>query len=153
MVLTRGAVTNAKMTLLAQHMIYILMQVTEVQGRRQHLNEFLQFLQTHQRDTGKWSSLVAAVEYGEPVVLQILLDSGIDANIADHTGKLPLLRAAELGDVTLVLMLIGNGAKLMIEDKDGRSALHQAAKQGHTEVMRHLIDIGANMSAGNRYIM
>jgi ankyrin repeat protein len=91
------------------------------------------------------------VEYGEPVVLQILLDSGSDANIADQAGKLPLLRAAELGDVTLVLMLIGNGAKIMIEDKDGRSALHQAAKQGHTEVLRHLIDIGANVSAGNRY--
>jgi ankyrin repeat protein len=124
-----------------------------VQGRKEHLKEFLQFLQAHQQDTGKWSSLVAAVEYGEPVVLQILLDSGSDANVADHAGKLPLLRAAELGDVTLVLMLVGNGAKLTIEDKDGRSALHQAARQGHTEIIHHLIDIGANVSAGNRYVM
>lgn len=86
-------------------------------------------------------------------MLQILLDSGKDANTAEKTGKLPLLRAAELGDVTSVLMLIGSGAKLMIEDKDGRSALHQAAKHGHTEVMCHLIDIGANVSAGNRWVM
>lgn len=130
----------------------MFVQLTELQGRKQHLKEFLQYLQTHSHDTGKWSSLVAAVEYGQPVVLQILLDSGTDANTADHTGKLPLLRAAELGDVTSVLMLIGNGAKPTIEDKDGRSALHQAAKQGHTEVMRHLIDIGVNVSAGNRWV-
>lgn len=86
------------------------------------------------------------------MVLQILLDSGTDANVADHAGKLPLLQAAELGEATLVLMLIANGAKLTIADKDGRSALHQAAKQGHTKVMRDLIDIGANVSAGNRWV-
>ena len=125
----------------------------DVEKRKEHLYEFLDFLQMHKRDAGKWSSLVGAVEYGEPVVVQILLDAGTDTNLADSSGVFPLLRAAELGQVTNVLQLIAGGAKLTIEDKDGRTALHQAAKEGHTNVVKCLIDVGADIAAGNRFLL
>ncbi|TDH14463.1 hypothetical protein EPR50_G00045250 [Perca flavescens] len=87
------------------------------------------------------SILYEACSSGDPALIGQLLEYGADANVAKHTGHLPIHRAAHRGHLQSLKLLIPVTSKGEVNNS-GMSPLHSAAAGGHTLGIKTLLDAG-----------
>ncbi len=91
--------------------------------------------------------LHAAAGLGSTTCVSLLLDHGVEVDIADDQGGTPLLRAARQHSAPVddtVALLLSRGADPNVCQADGTTALHLATRAGRSAVMAHLLRAGAN---------
>ncbi|XP_041816424.1 dynein heavy chain 12, axonemal-like [Chelmon rostratus] len=87
------------------------------------------------------SILYEASSSGNPSVISLLLEYGADANVAKHTGHMPIHRVAHRGHLQALKLLIPVTSVGEVNDS-GMSPLHSAAAGGHTHCLKALLDAG-----------
>ena len=93
------------------------------------------------QEKGKLTPLLMAVEWGNPELIQLLLDKGSSLEARDSRGLTALMLAVtnERQDVRSVRLLLDRGAKADVQANDNQSALSWARKWGRsTEIVRLL---------------
>jgi len=86
-------------------------------------------------------SLHAAAENNRVECLRLLLDHGVDVNVADGYGLTALHRTVNKGSgVSIVSELLNCGADVLVTDKAGLTALHRASMRGNLEAVRSILD-------------
>lgn len=104
----------------------------------------------HSTDSGGSGLLHIAVQYGlhrdEPdgglTVLRLLLEAGVDANVANEDGQTPLMLAAAVGSVAAVRMLLDYGADPNRKNLSGQTAMDLATGDGRHRIKKMLRDAG-----------
>uniref|UniRef100_A0A3B4ZT98 Dynein heavy chain 12, axonemal-like n=1 Tax=Stegastes partitus TaxID=144197 RepID=A0A3B4ZT98_9TELE len=86
------------------------------------------------------SILYEATASGDPAVIGLLLEYGADANIAKHSGHMPIHRVAHRGHLALQLLL--PVTSMSDVNDSGMSPLHSAAAGGHRNCIKALLDAG-----------
>uniref|UniRef100_A0A3Q1H3L9 Ankyrin repeat and SOCS box containing 14a n=1 Tax=Acanthochromis polyacanthus TaxID=80966 RepID=A0A3Q1H3L9_9TELE len=87
------------------------------------------------------SILFEASASGDPAVIRLLLEYGADANIAKHSGHMPIHRVAHRGHLQALQLLLPVTSMSDVNDS-GMSPLHSAAAGGHTNCIKVLLDAG-----------
>ncbi|XP_030275123.1 dynein heavy chain 12, axonemal isoform X1 [Sparus aurata] len=87
------------------------------------------------------SILYEASSSGDPSVISLLLEYGADANVAKHTGHMPIHRVAHRGHLDALKLLIPVTSVSEVNDS-GMSPLHSAAAGGHSQCLKVLLDAG-----------
>ena len=91
------------------------------------------------------SPLIFAAERGHKDVVQLLLTSGADPNLADEDGFTPLLDAVNDGHFEVAKLLLDYGADPNIANKvDGYVPLMYASESGHEDIVHLLLDRGSD---------
>jgi ankyrin repeat protein len=113
--------------------------------------QFLIFLQNHANDVYRWQSLPQAVTYGEPVVVRIWLEAGVDPNAVGSDGYTALQRAAITGNLQLVMLLVQYGANLtaLSRNQYGDLPIHLAVAYGHRNIVQWMLDNGVPVNIRN----
>jgi ankyrin repeat protein len=96
------------------------------------------------------TSLHAASEMGDLVIMQSLLETGADVNERDEAYATPLVCASEEGRLEVAKLLIEYGADANLPDWTGWTPLHAASHYGHADVVHLLLDHGADLDAKNQ---
>jgi len=92
------------------------------------------------------TSLFTAIENGNILDVQTLLDRGANVNIQHKDGYTPLIVAAANGHELIVKMLLDNGADVNLQDnKYGNTPLIVAADYGHESIVKMLLDKDATV--------
>lgn len=94
--------------------------------------------------------LMVAVRFGNPEVVKVLVENGVDVN-KKRNGTRPLILAATYGRLEVVKLLIENGAKVDAKDKSELTALMYAVRNGHLDVVKFLIEKGADVGKSTSY--
>lgn len=95
----------------------------------------------------KDTALHWAVHYGNPALLQMLLDKGAYVDPAEADGDTPLQWAVHKGDIDIVKTLLCHGADIDRKNPNtGEVVLGWAVKCGHLGVTKYLISHGADRS-------
>jgi NSS family neurotransmitter:Na+ symporter len=99
-------------------------------------------------DSG-YTPLHFAALYNHQDTVQLLLNQGVDANLATtHNRATPLVLAAgKDGILPMIKLLIGRGALVNAADQAGRTALHLCASRGDGQAAQFLIEHGADVNA------
>jgi Ankyrin repeats (3 copies) len=79
-------------------------------------------------------ALFYAIEKGNMVYAQKLLNMNLDPNLKGPSGYTPLIYAAARGHKGLVELFLRNGADIHALTEDGDSAVEMAMKMGHSTV-------------------
>ncbi|XP_030585156.1 dynein heavy chain 12, axonemal [Archocentrus centrarchus] len=87
------------------------------------------------------SIIYEASASGKPAVIRLLLEYGADANVAKHTGHMPIHRVAHRGHLEALKLLLPVTSMEDVSDS-GMSPLHSAAAGGHTNCIEALLDAG-----------
>ncbi|XP_074533314.1 dynein axonemal heavy chain 12 [Halichoeres trimaculatus] len=95
----------------------------------------------HSQAQDEASILFEASASGDPAVISLLLEYGADANVARHTGHMPIHRVAHRGHLPALKLLIPVTSVSEVNDS-GMSPLHAAAAGGHTHCLKVLLDAG-----------
>ncbi|MGI5207652.1 ankyrin repeat domain-containing protein [Spirillospora sp. CA-108201] len=92
-------------------------------------------------------------EYDDCVAIaRMLIDGGIDVELATSAGQTPLSHAASRGTAEITELLIATKqVDLDSRDKDGVSPLHYASRHGHLDPVRLLLQAGANPDITENY--
>ncbi|KAK1760291.1 ankyrin repeat-containing domain protein [Echria macrotheca] len=103
----------------------------------------------HGADAPDWTgrALGDAAQWGNPNVVQTLLDRNADCNTAlpwKH-GRGPLSVAAEGGHVAVMEILLKNGAHVDARDVNGRTALSWGVYSKNVDTVRTLLDRNAGL--------
>ena len=113
---------------------------------------------------GFLAALRFAAQNGHSQIVQLLLEAGIDINIADddkdddgqdehyehfRNRRTALHEAAGNGHLEVVTLLLEAGAHKDAVDCSGRTALHDAAMRGHSEVVKLLLEASADKDAAD----
>lgn len=86
--------------------------------------------------------------FGEPKMVQLLLDFNADINLLDEKGESALIYAIQNSKIETVKILIEKGANINHKTKDNINPLYVATKKKNTEIISLLKDAGAEeMSA------
>ncbi|XP_047440005.1 dynein axonemal heavy chain 12-like [Mugil cephalus] len=85
------------------------------------------------------SILYEAATTGNPAIISLLLEYGADANVAKHTGHMPIHRVAHRGHLQALKLLIP-ATSMSDVSNSGMSPLHSAAAGGHTQCIKALLD-------------
>jgi ankyrin repeat protein len=85
-----------------------------------------------------------ACETNRVDVVKVLIDAGVDRNLARDDGTHPLLVASEYGHEQVVAVLLKSGVDIDRARDDGWTALHVACQHGHSTIASMLLDFGAN---------
>lgn len=92
-----------------------------------------------------------AARHNQEAVVQMLLDSGIDVNAAQHMCRLlpgcALSTAAAQGNVRMVRRLLDRGADVNLQTTKHGSPIEAAARGGHEDVVEILLEYGASPGA------
>ena len=83
-------------------------------------------------------------------VVELACAAGVDPNLPNMKGSVPLIEAATRGYGSVVQMLLDHGANVNATNKNGDTALHLAAQNSHDSVIRLLVAKGAALDAKNR---
>ncbi len=83
-----------------------------------------------------------AAEFGHVGVVELLIASGAEVDLAAYDGSTPLLMAARNGYVTVVAALVHAKADANKARQDGTTPLTAAVKHGRTEVVKMLVARG-----------
>ena len=84
---------------------------------------------------------------GHEVIVELLLDAGVDPNVVARDGAVPLHWAAFKGNVEVADRLIEAGASFEAESPTLGTALHIAAARGHRAIAELLIAAGVDPNA------
>jgi len=96
------------------------------------------------------NALMVACEVGNPDVVRRLLETGIDVNVADHSGRTPLSNACARGSSDIVSILLEAGADVEHLDIWGETPIITVLSSGRPrdnerqEIMDLLVAAGAN---------
>lgn len=90
--------------------------------------------------------LQAAAEEGQQVIVEILLQQGIDVNSKDHHERTALSYAAIEGKYEVAAYLIEKGAEIDSKDENERTPLMYAVIEGEEDVTQLLLEQGADPS-------
>jgi len=102
------------------------------------------------RDKHNETTLLRAASSGDPNIMKLLIDRGVDINTASSPGGVtPLLEAIAQNDIEILDMLIAKGADLKARDREGYTVLTSATSFGNFSLFRKLIDKGAEPGARN----
>ncbi|KAL7897256.1 ankyrin repeat-containing domain protein [Trichoderma sp. TUCIM 5745] len=94
---------------------------------------------------GGHSSLIAASRAGQLLIVEYLLQRGIDPNSSEFTDHTPLTIASAHGWTGIARALLNHGAELDLGDSERRTPLHHAAKNGMKEVALILLTYKSNV--------
>jgi len=81
-------------------------------------------------------------------LVEILVEMGTNANVADRTGLTPLHAAATSGQKDVAEFLINKGANVNASDEIDRRPAFCAASEGHKNMVEFLIAKGADITDG-----
>ena len=84
--------------------------------------------------------------------IELLLNSGADANTKDHKDFTLMMNFAKNNDLESVKVLLAYGASLNIKDLSGFSALDYAIDENHLEMVKLLVNNGA-IIANDSYML
>lgn len=87
--------------------------------------------------------LLRAVQAGDSLTLQLLLDGGANPNVKDAYEQALLHWAVHSGSVDCVRILIESGATIDVVDHFNRRPLHHAVIYSHRDCVRILVEEGA----------
>merc|ERR1711974_54345 len=90
--------------------------------------------------------LIFAASFGDPAIVQDLVQAGALVDFQDSFGWSPLHWAADTGHTSVVRQLISDGANVNTRDTEGWSPLHWAAYRGNMESVQELVTGGADTS-------
>jgi ankyrin repeat protein len=90
-----------------------------------------------------------AVQAGDLLLLQILLNAGTDVNQPLEFDATLLMHASEIGDLEVVAALLAAGADANKLDNHDTTALMLAVENGHADVVRTLLDAGSHIDQEN----
>jgi ankyrin repeat protein len=93
--------------------------------------------------------LIQAIYDGEINEAYRLIDSGVDLNEKDATGKTALIYSIRDSDTGIALYLISKNADIEVSDPLGNTPLYWSIQSFETKVRRELIARGANVNALN----
>merc|ERR1711872_277482 len=88
--------------------------------------------------------LIFAASFGDPAIVQELVQAGALVDFQDNFGWSPLHWAADTGHTSVVRQLVAAGANVNTRDSEGWSPLHWAAYRGHMEVVQELVGGGVD---------
>jgi ankyrin repeat protein len=90
-----------------------------------------------------------AVFFGQPGIVEALLNAGVDVNLPSReTMKVtPLASAAAAKQTDIARLLIAHGANVNARAASGHIPLHEAAGNGNVEMVKLLIENGADVHA------
>lgn len=78
-----------------------------------------------------------------PAIVTVLIDMGIELNVADYESKTPLHRAVELEHWEVARQLLAAGADPNTVDRHGHPPLNDAIRHANTDMIRTLCEHGA----------
>ena len=90
-----------------------------------------------------------AAEYGQELVVKVLIKRGAAVDVRGQYGRTPLHYAVRNGHERVVMVLLGKEADVNAKKDTGCTPLHESAEKGHLEVTRALIEAGADINAKN----
>jgi hypothetical protein len=92
--------------------------------------------------------LIGAVRHdSNRELVELLLDSGADPNLADGTEMTPLMCAASAGATEVAKLLVTRGADVHRTTDDGQDALYFAMTRDRPELVRFLLGCGLDPKA------
>ena len=106
--------------------------------------------QTNFGDTAMMQAIRKNLTDDHVEIVQILLKSGANVDLQNHSGLTPLMKVAELSEgdaATIVEHLLQKGAAPDARDNEGRTALMRAIHGGSRTTQELLIDQGADLEA------
>ncbi|KFY44986.1 hypothetical protein V494_01208 [Pseudogymnoascus sp. VKM F-4513 (FW-928)] len=97
--------------------------------------------------------LIVASMFGLVLIVEKLLDDGIDINQTSGDGETALYRASQTGREPVVQLLLDKGADVNIQGGEHHNALQAAKIGGYDEIVKLLLRRGAdpNAGAGDKY--
>ncbi len=93
--------------------------------------------------------LLIAVSIGDEQTLRKLLDAGVDPNLTDHMGRIPLHQAVENCLPSLIKWLVFKGGDINIRNEKEENALMVALERNDLESARELLRLGIALDAYN----
>lgn len=88
-------------------------------------------------------------QMGDLKSVQLMLEAGMDPNVAGAHGETALRYAASTGRTDIVNVLLEAGADVNIEDKDGFTPLRYAVYNGRRDIVEALLAKGADVQGGS----
>jgi ankyrin repeat protein len=100
-------------------------------------------------DASRWPTLYYAVDHGDAILLQLLLDKGADINVRNFSKQTPLHSAIYKGNKEIVEILLQNRADITGKDFWGDTPLHLAVRGNSKEIVKLLLNNGAEVNIQN----
>ncbi len=96
------------------------------------------------------TALHIAARHGQAAVVDLLLESGAQAEARTKSGVTPLMVAAWRGQPKIVKALLEKGVQVATADNEGQTALMYAAASGNADVVQLLLDHNALANAKSK---
>ena len=100
-------------------------------------------------DADPGESLRRAAARGQLDDVRGLLSRGVSVDIADDSGRTPLIEAAANGHAAVIDALLRHGADVRARDRYGDTALHVAVREGNSLAVDGLLAAGADVNAAD----
>ncbi|XP_041376515.1 ankyrin repeat domain-containing protein 27-like [Gigantopelta aegis] len=91
------------------------------------------------RDNRGYTALHIAANFGQAMLIDLLVKHGAVVDATDYLGLTPLLLACQRGFQSVMLMLLHFGANVTATDNDGNTPLHLSAANGHEDCVKALV--------------
>lgn len=145
LLIEQGATVKAKMILrMIEDMCQDKFSASERKAHRDKIITFMNLcVDFNPKDKGCAAALFKACMYGEVVIVQRLIKSGVNVNKPYNSDRYPITIAVCCGYYEIVVLLIENGATL--NGSEGH-LLNMACKAGHEEIAKILMKHGATFN-------
>lgn len=111
------------------------------QGNMDQAKKMLTEIDPNYKMGGSFPLVIAVAGMGEPSMMKVLVDKGVNVNAAGPGGETALMSAARAGSPEVVQMLLEKGANVAAKDNNGVTALKTI--EGHLKVKELLVKHGA----------
>ena len=103
----------------------------------------------YSEDPEENTPLMMASRVDDIVVVEALLEAGVEVDKVDKSGTAALTMASACGHADVVKVLLAKGADVNKADEDGDTALILASGNGHAAIVYALLAAGADPNAKN----
>ena len=104
-------------------------------------------------DDNGLTALTMASGQGLVAVVRVLLEAGVDKDLAAKNGFTALMFACGSSQAEVVRLLLEARADTSVADNNGFTAFSIASGQGNLEVTRLLLEAGAQNSTGSKHFI